>query len=275
MWCTPQIVLLCFTGDRTVEVGAVVCVPPHAAQPCAQLSSSWHVVTCPCIYLPPVLQGKPLIDGTLESIKHVMKGLDIATSNPRCALCWGGDVISRIACLASGESVGVPGRRFQSPAGVSCAVPGCQPPAGIIPVVCLVLEHMTCTWWFTFLQLTAETPINHTSSHTALVLWWPSPSSPPPPPATLVQVHLPGVQRQCQVLACVAPPAARRHAQVSAALHGARHGGAGQGAGARGVEGEGGALGRVWYVCGVSICCPPWSVSWRCWTRCRGTKSGR
>lgn len=33
-----------------------------------------------------------------------------------------------------------------------------------------------------FLKLTAETPINHTSSHTALVLWWPSPSCPLPPP---------------------------------------------------------------------------------------------
>ena len=30
-----------------------------------------------------VHQGQPLINGTLESIKHVMKGLDIATSNAR------------------------------------------------------------------------------------------------------------------------------------------------------------------------------------------------
>eukprot|EP00798_Chlamydomonas_sp_ICE-L_P031647 gene31647-6844_t len=29
------------------------------------------------------LKGKPLVDGTLESIKHVMKGLEIAASNPR------------------------------------------------------------------------------------------------------------------------------------------------------------------------------------------------
>ncbi len=29
------------------------------------------------------LKGQALIDGTLESIKHVMKGLDLAASNPR------------------------------------------------------------------------------------------------------------------------------------------------------------------------------------------------
>lgn len=33
--------------------------------------------------LGPLPQGQPLIDGTLESIKHVMKGMDIATSNAR------------------------------------------------------------------------------------------------------------------------------------------------------------------------------------------------
>lgn len=57
------------------------------------LRAAVQQLACGDMYLPPVLQGKPLIDGTLESIKHVMKGLDIATSNPRCVSCWGRDVI--------------------------------------------------------------------------------------------------------------------------------------------------------------------------------------